>query len=180
MATERDDDIEVLEGDEGEPEIGRSRDIGKDLLETPLSEVRRSPPVTVAETATVARAIELMRAKGVSAVLVKKGRNLTGIFTERDLVTKALAAKAFGRQPVRKFMTPRPDTLRLKDPVAYALNMMRVGRYRHMPLTNGDGSMAGIIAIKDIIDFIVELIPEQILNLPSRPELAIHPTPEGD
>jgi CBS domain-containing protein len=179
MTNERDED-EVLEGDEGEPAIGRSRDVGKDLLETPLSEVRRSPPVTVAEAATVARCIELMRKKNVSAVLVKKGKKLTGIFTERDLVMKAMAAKAWGRQPVKKFMTPRPDTLRLRDPVAYALNQMRVGRYRHMPLVDGDGSLAGIVAIKDIIDFIVELIPEQILNLPSRPELAIHPTPEGD
>ncbi len=181
MMVERDEaEVEVLEGDEGTPEVGRHRDVGREMLETPLSDLKRQPPVTVAPDATVARAAELMRKKKVSAVLVKKGAKLVGIFTERDLVSRAMAAKAWGRAPVKKFMTPNPETLRLGDPVAYALNQMSVGRYRHVPLVGKDGKPAGVISIRDIIDFIVELCPEEILNLPPRPELADHPTVDGD
>jgi CBS domain-containing protein len=180
MASERDTEIEVLEGDEGEPEIGRHRDVGREMLETPLSELKRAPAVTVAPDATVARAAELMRKKKVSAVLVKKGAKLVGIFTERDLVSRAMAAKAWSRAPVKKFMTPSPETLTLSDPVAYALNKMSVGRYRHVPLVGADGKPAGVISIRDIVDFIVELCPEEILNLPSQPALALHPTVDGD
>ncbi len=182
MAVERDTagDVEVLEGDEGAPEVGRHRDVGREMLETPISELKRSPAVTVAPEATVTRAAELMRKKKVSAVLVKKGAKLVGIFTERDLVSRAMEAKAWSRAPVKKFMTPSPETLKLSDPVAYALNKMSVGRFRHVPLVGRDGKPAGVLSIRDVVDFIVELCPEEILNLPSEPRLADHPTVDGD
>jgi CBS domain-containing protein len=128
----------------------------------------------------VTRAAELMRKKKVSAVLVKKGAKVVGIFTERDLVSRAMEARSWARAPVKKFMTPAPETLKLSDPVAYALNKMSVGRYRHVPLVGKDGKPAGVISIRDIVDFIVELCPEEILNLPSEPALANHPTVDGD
>jgi CBS domain-containing protein len=182
MAVERDTagEIEVLEGDEGAPEVGRHRDVGREMLETPISDLKRSPPVTVSPEATVTKALELMRKKKVSSVLVKKGAKLVGIFTERDLLTRAMQAKNWARAPIKKFMTPSPETLSLADPVAYALNKMSVGRYRHVPLVGKDGKPAGVLSIRDIVDFIVELCPEEILNLPSEPALAIHPTVDGD
>lgn len=180
MMVERDGEFEVLEGDEGAPEVGRHRDVGREMLETPISDLKRSPAVTVAPEATVTRALELMRKKKVSSVLVKKGAKLLGIFTERDLLTRAMLAKGWARAPIKKFMTPAPETLRLSDPVAYALNKMSVGRYRHVVLTDKAGKLAGVISIRDVVDFIVELCAEEILNLPSQPHLAVHPTVDGD
>ena len=182
MIAERDEAVEsdVLEGDEGTPEVGRHRDVGREMLETPLSELKRAPAVTVSPEATVTAAAEAMRRKKVSAVLVKKGKKVVGIFTERDLVSRAMAAKSWGRAPVKKFMTPSPETLRPGDPVAYALNKMSVGRFRHVPLVKKDGTPAGVLSIRDVIDFIVELCPEEVLNLPSEPVLALHPTVDGD
>jgi len=174
------EESDVLEGDEGEPEVGRHRDVGREMLQTPLSDLKRAPPVTVAPEATVARAVELMRKKKVSSVIVKKGKNVVGIFTERDLVSRAMAAKAFTRAPVKKFMTPAPETLVISAPVAYALNKMSVGRFRHVVLVEKGGALAGVVSIRDIIDFIVELCPEEILNLPPEPELAIAKTVDGD
>ena len=175
---------QVLEGDEGEPEVGRHRDVGRLMLETPISELKRAGAATVAPTATVGRAVEVMRKKKVSAVLVVQKRNgrdrLAGIFTERDLVDRALAARGWQRAPVKKYMTARPETLRPRDPVAYAFNKMSVGRFRHVPLVDGHGAPVGMISARDIADFVVELCPEELLNLPPEPDLAIHPRPEGD
>jgi len=146
--------------------------------------VKRAPALTVAPTATVAKAVEIMRKKRASAVLVvekKKGKQVVaGIFTERDLVGRALAEKNWARAPVKKFMSASPETLHLSDPVAYALNKMSVGRFRHVPVVDGNGAPAGLVSIRDLVDFIVELCPEEILNLPPEPELAVHRTPEGD
>ncbi|HEY6107067.1 MAG TPA: CBS domain-containing protein, partial [Anaeromyxobacteraceae bacterium] len=65
------DEVEVLEGDEGEPEVGRRSDVGRQILLTKLSEVKRSSaPVTVGPDATVSKAVELMKKKRVSAVMV--------------------------------------------------------------------------------------------------------------
>jgi CBS domain-containing protein len=174
------EEMDVLEGDEGEPEVGRHRDVGREMLETPISSLRRAPAVTVSPEATVARAAELMRKKNVGAVLVKKGKSLVGIITERDVVIRAVPARAWQRAPVKKFMTPAPETLPGTAPIAYALNKMSLGRFRHVPLVGKGGALEGVISIRDIVDFIVELCPEEILNLPSAPELAVHKTVDGD
>jgi CBS domain-containing protein len=183
VGRDRVEEMEPLEGDEGEPEIGRARDVGRELLGTPISEVRRGAAVTVPPDAPVAKVVELMQKKRVSAVVVVergKAKRVVGIFTERDLVNRALPARGYARAPVQRFMTANPETLRARDPVAYAINKMSVGRFRHVPLVDDAGRAAGMISIRDVADLIVELCPEELLNLPSQPQLALHPRPEGD
>jgi len=184
MVADRDaDELEVMEGDEGEPEVGRHRDVGREVLQTAIEDVKRAAAVTVPPDAPVEKALDLMRTKRVSAVMVverKKTRRLVGIFTERDLVNRALPVRGWAKAEVRKFMTPAPEALRTKDPVAYAINKMSVGRFRHVPLVDGEGRPAGMLSARDVLDFIVELCPEEILNLPPEPDLAVHPTPDGD
>lgn len=177
------EELEVLEGDEGEPTVGRGHDVGREILETPIAEVKRTAAVAVPPDAPVAKAIALMQKKKVSAVVVvekKRAKRVVGVFTERDLVSRALLVRGWAKAPVSKFMTRDPETLRLRDSVAYALNKMSVGRFRHVPLVDDAGKPAGIISIRDIADLIVELCPEEILNLPPEPQLAIHPRPDGD
>jgi CBS domain-containing protein len=176
-------EIDVLEGDEGEPEIGRHRDVGSEILRMPLSEVKGSKPVTVPPDAPLSRAADLMRTRKVSAIAVverKKPKRLVGIFTERDLVCRALPSRGWAKAQVKKYMTADPETLQPGDPVAYALNKMSVGGFRHVPLVDGDGRPTGMISAGDLLEFLVELCPEEILNLPPEPALALHRTPEGD
>jgi len=178
------EDLEVLEGDEGEPEVGRHRDVGGDLLRTPIAEVvGRRPVVTVAPDAPLEKVLALMRARKVSAVVVverKKSRRVVGLFSERDLVNRALAVRGWAKAKVERFMTPDPETLTPRDPVVYALNKMSVGRFRHVPLVDEAGRPAGMITAGDLLDFLVELCPEEILNLPPEPRLALHAKAEGD
>jgi CBS domain-containing protein len=178
------EELEVLEGDEGEAEVGRHRDVGGDLLRTPIAEVvGRRATVAVAPDAPLEKVLALMRAKKVSAVVVverKKTRRVVGLFSERDLVNRALAVRGWAKAKVERFMTPSPETLSPKDPVAYALNKMSVGRFRHVPLVDEAGRPAGMVTAGDLLDFLVELCPEEILNLPPEPRLALHPRAEGD
>jgi len=172
-----------LEGDEGEVVIARHRDVGKAILETKIEELKFTPPVTLPVDATVAKAIEVMRKKKVGAIIVvEKGkkRRVVGIFTERDLLARVLDKRGYGRLALGKVMTANPETLRRKDGLAYALNKMSVGRFRHVPLVDDAGKAAGMLSIRDVIDFVVEIIPEAVLNLPPEPSLELHPTPEGD
>ncbi len=172
-----------LEGDEGEVEIRRNADVGKAILDTAIELVKPSTAITLPFDATVAKAIEVMQKKRVGAVMVvSKGRprKLVGILTERDLINRVLQLRGYGRLRLDKVMTRAPESLRPKDSLAYALNKMSVGRFRHVPLVDDRGVPVGILSIRDVIDFIVELIPEAVLNLPSSPELAIHKTVDGD
>jgi CBS domain-containing protein len=172
-----------LEGDEGEVVIERHRDMGRAILETRIDQLKITPAVTLATDASVAKAIEVMRKKKLGAIIVvEKGRKkrVVGIFTERDLLARVLDKRGYGRLALGKVMTPNPEMLRPKDSLAYALNKMSVGRFRHVPLVDDAGKAVGMLSIRDVIDFVVEIIPEAVLNLPPQPKLEMHPTPEGD
>jgi CBS domain-containing protein len=172
-----------MEGDEGAPELRRHADVGRAIAETLIEDVATSPPVSLPADATVAKAIETMRKKKVGAVTVvakKRPRRLVGILTERDLLQRVLAKKGYGRLALEKVMTAAPETLRPKDSLAYALNKMSVGRFRHVPLVDERDVPVGMLSIRDVIDFIVELIPEQVLNLPPEPALEVHKSAEGE
>jgi CBS domain-containing protein len=171
-----------LEGDEGEPELHRSADVGKAILAAKVSDVEHSPAVALPQDATVAKAIETMRKKKVGAVMVvskKRPKKLVGIFTERDLLQRVLDKKGYGRLKLQKVMTANPEHLRARDGLAYALNKMSVGRFRHIPVVDDDLVPKGMLSIRDIIDFVVEVIPEAVLNLPPEPDLAIAKTVDG-
>jgi CBS domain-containing protein len=172
-----------MEGDGDAPEIRRHADVGRALVEALIQDVATSPPVTLPADATVTKAIETMRKKKVGAVMVvakKRPRKLVGILTERDLLQRVLVRRGYGRLALEKVMTPAPETLRPMDSLAYALNKMSVGRFRHVPLVDEKQVPVGMLSIRDVIDYVVELIPEQVLNLPPEPELALHRAPEGE
>ncbi|HTP53199.1 MAG TPA: CBS domain-containing protein [Anaeromyxobacteraceae bacterium] len=177
------EEVGVLEGDEGENEVGRHADVGRQLLHTRIGELKQeSAAVTVGPDATIGKVVELMRKKKVSAILVvdkKKPKRLVGIFTERDFMEKSLSTRGIARTPVKKLMTRDPEALRAKDSVAYAVNKMSVSRYRHVPVVDGAGVPTGMVSARDVIDFICELCPEELLNLPSEPCLAIPRQPDG-
>jgi hypothetical protein len=56
---------------------------------------------------------------------------------------------------------------------------MSVGAYQHVPIVDDAGRAVGMITAGDLIGYLVELCPEEILNLPPEPQLALHPTVEG-
>jgi len=66
-------------------------------------------------------------------------------------------------------MTADPESLQSGDGIAWALNLMCIGGYRHVPLTDDDGRPTGVVSVKDIVEFIVDLFPDEILNLPPDP-----------
>jgi CBS domain-containing protein len=165
-----------LEGDEGAVDIPRYGEMGRAILKTRIEELKPVTPIVLPTDATVAKALETMRKKKIGAVMVvakKRPRKLVGILTERDLLQRVLQRKGYGRLTLEKVMTPSPEVLRPNDSLAYALNKMSVGRFRHIPLVDDKGVPVGMLSMRDVVDFVVELIPEAVLNLPSQPELAV-------
>jgi CBS domain-containing protein len=66
-------------------------------------------------------------------------------------------------------MTPDPETLRPDHGIALALNRMTDGGYRHIPLVDAEGRPVGIVAMRDIVRFIVSMFPDAVLNVPPDP-----------
>ena len=47
---------------------------------------------------------------------------------------------------------------------------MQTGRYRNVPLLDDDGpSSTGVVRPQDILKYLAEAFPEELLNLPPRP-----------
>jgi hypothetical protein len=49
------------------------------------------------------------------------------------------------------------------------MNAMHVGGYRHVPVVDAGNVPLAVVSVKDIIGFIVENFPQEILNLPPKP-----------
>jgi CBS domain-containing protein len=121
------------------------------IAQTPLTEVDVSPTVIVAPTATIAQVVDRLVAGNVSCALVVDGRRLTGIFSERDLLMKiADRYEQLKSSPVCEFMTADPETLGPEDTIAWALNKMDVGGFRHIPVVE-DGVPLRVVSVKDIL-----------------------------
>jgi CBS domain-containing protein len=71
-------------------------------------------------------------------------------------------------------MTANPETLGIDDGVAFALNRMIHGGFRHIPVVDDDGRAVGVLSQREIVAFIVSLLPSRVLNLPPQPRLAAH------
>ena len=130
----------------------------------PLASLNPHVPVCVPPEQTVAEAVRLLAEKNVGCVLVVEGGVLVGLLSERDVLMKIGNdyPQCAGR-PVRDFMTPRPETLSPQDTVAFALNRMAVGNYRHVPLEE-NGRPTGILSIRDMLAYIARQCPEHALR----------------
>ena len=67
---------------------------------------------------------------------------------------------------VDEFMTENPEFLSPEDPLAYALNKMHVGGFRHVPIVNDSMEPVGLISISNVISTIADYFSMEIINLP--------------
>jgi CBS domain-containing protein len=142
----------------------------EEVLSEPIRHLDPQKPVILRPDATVAEAVHAMVEHRTGCVIVVEGDQLVGIFTERDLVRKVSErGEALTSFRVAEFMTPEPETLTLDDPIAFALNRMSLGGYRHVPLIDEQGRAMGIVSVRDVVRFLVAHFPKRILNLPHAP-----------
>ncbi|MCB0343931.1 MAG: CBS domain-containing protein [Bdellovibrionales bacterium] len=126
-----------------------SRSIG--LLDPP-------EPVIIGKDASVAEAVALLKEDKVGAVvIVDETGAVAGIFTERDVVLKLDVCEAnLDQVPIAERMTVDPHCQMLTHSMAYALNMMSTGGYRHIPLVDENHHPVGVLSVKNIVDYIVQ------------------------
>jgi len=123
----------------------------------------RAPLVTTAD-APLREAVHMMRDQRVGCVLVVADGKLIGIVTERDLLLK-LDDAGLARS-VGDLMTADPEVLSPDDPIAYALNRMAEGGYRHVPLVDGEGRPTGIVSVRDVVNYLADCFPLTVFTVP--------------
>jgi CBS domain-containing protein len=103
-----------------------------------------------------------MRDRRVGAVMVVEGGKLKGIVTERDLVFRLLAeSRDAGSTRLAEIMTAGPETLSSDDSALAALDKMRAGRYRHLPVVDG-ARISGMVSIRDLYEAVRLSLQEEL------------------
>lgn len=160
--------------DDAEMNMERNGDALTPALE--VEDLRRSlrtlmkPAITVELDTSIRDAIHLMQTKRIGCVLVTSHEKLLGIFTERDVLKKIVGASFDLRgTPITEVMTIHPQALNEDDTIAYALNFMDLGGYRHIPIVNDAFEPVGLASVKDIVSYLVQHFADEVLNLPAHP-----------
>lgn len=113
--------------------------------------VKGRPVHTVAKTATVQAAAEVMARENVGALAVVDGQLLAGIFSERDVIGRVVA-KQFdpGKTSVGSVMTRNIVVARADETIECCLNKMRHANCRHLPVVDGD-VLLGMLSLRDLL-----------------------------
>jgi CBS domain-containing protein len=144
-------------------------DLAKNLRIDSVSRLHPTAPLRVAPSQSVAEAVSLMREYGVGCLLVCQGERVVGIFTERDLLRRVLAAGKPLTLSIATCMTPDPVVVHPKEPIAAAVRRMVDGGYRHLPVVDDQGRPLGVLSVKRIMHYLVEHFPATVYNLPPDP-----------
>ena len=142
------------------------------LLREPTGVLRTRKPLVFSRQDSATDAMRAMQAEHRGCVLVTydgtPGSELTGIFTERDVLFRIVdRGRNPASLPIGEVMTAEPETLSVHATVAYVLNKMSVGGFRHVPVVDDEHRPYGVISVRDVVTFLVDAFPREVLNLPT-------------
>ncbi len=153
------------------------------LVEERLGVVSTRDPVIVAPGTPLRDCVAAIQRTGTGdSVFVKDadGR-LVGVLTERDIFGRLVGGDVGPidlDQPVESLMTTQPQHLHLDETIRDAIALMQTGRYRNVPLLDDEDHLIGVVRPQDILKYLAEAFPEELLNLPPRPHQQME-KPEG-
>jgi CBS domain-containing protein len=141
------------------------------LRETPVLDLGPLPAPTLAPTATVAQAIDMLARGRRGAVVAIEGTKPVGIFTDRDAIERLTLEPGDAgerRLLLRDRMSAPPVTIRRQSSLHDAVELMVRGRYRHVVVVDRHGDLRGLLTSGDLIQHVTDLFPESVINLPPR------------
>jgi CBS domain-containing protein len=135
-------------------------------MESALLRLSRTPPVVVPSEATVVEAVRVMLAKGVGAAVVLNDGRALGMFTERDVMAKIVAA---GREAsstrVGDVMTSPVHTVNADASVADTLQLMLSRHIRHVPVVDADGRVLGMVSMRYLMRETIDRLQDEARSL---------------
>src|SRR5260221_14203821 len=111
---------------------------------------------SVEPDAKLAAAIKILGERKIGAVVVMSAGRIEGILSERDIV-RVLGERgaAVLDEPIGAVMTKKVISCKQSDTVAAIMEMMTRGKFRHLPVVEGE-KVVGLISIGDIVKWRVQ------------------------
>lgn len=120
-----------------------------------ILESKGSNVETIAPETAVLVAVQLMNTRKIGALVVTSRGRPVGIFTERDVLVRVVAAGLDPKTtPVNEVMTRNPVVVRPEVTVNEAMLVITDRRCRHLPVMD-EGGLRGLISIGDLMSWVV-------------------------
>jgi CBS domain-containing protein len=129
------------------------------MMEKPVGELlSKSSLLTVQPADSVEKIVLLLQKKRQSSVLVVQHGQLLGIVSKRDLLHRTVGMETkLASLKALEVMTANPEIVKVSDPLAFAVNKMAMGGFRHLPVISEDGEPIGILSIQDVLSCLAQL-----------------------
>lgn len=134
-------------------------------MATNLLKIASSPAVTAPDSAPIDQVARVMAEKSVGlVVLVDGGRQMTGVVTDRDLVTRAITRGLPHHTPVSEVMSREVASVTQHASTLDAARQMALHNTRRLPVIDDRGAVVGVLSVDDIYRAEGEVL-EQIKRL---------------
>lgn len=132
----------------------------------PIGPLVSGREVVVVDLATsVAHAARIMTEKQIGAVPVIDGERVAGIFTERDVMARVVAAGVNPETtPVSAVMSTTLVVADVRDSHDVCLRRMQQARVRHL-LVLDNGRLAGVLSLRDLLALELDEKDEEVTLL---------------
>jgi CBS domain-containing protein len=131
--------------------------VERGLLKDRVEMLQPKAPVVVTPDTPVSQVLQLLVEEKIGSVFGVRDQEVVGVFSERDALFRLnTEARQHADRPISDFMTSAPRTLSSTARIAFAVRMMDVGGYRHVPLVDEQNRPTGVISARDILAYLTE------------------------
>lgn len=128
------------------------------MLSNKVKEIMTREVITAGASSTIFDVMEIKVAKKVGAVVITDNRVPVGIFTEQDVLNRVMNKKLDSKKTgIKRVMTAPIHAVRQETHILEALGKMYKGKFRHLLIRGDKGVMVGMVSMRDILKFAVEL-----------------------
>jgi CBS domain-containing protein len=130
--------------------------IGHSILTDTVAALTPRKPLTAHVDISLAEAVGKLKELNVGFLaLVDDEGKLAGVFTEGDIFKKvACKVEDMSREKVRDYMTADVTTVKSNTTIAYALHLMSIHHFRHLPIVDDQGKPQGVISFRSVVHYI--------------------------
>jgi len=138
------------------PRPKKGETLQKVIMTAPISELVTGKDLLVCSGGdSIEKVVRVFQTEKKNCVLVIQKKKLVGILSYRDLLLKvAMKHKDISKVKAEDVMTPNPEYVKPEDPIAYVVNKMSMGGFRHIPVLSADDTPLSIISIKDVLRYL--------------------------
>lgn len=148
-----------------------------------VADAMTQEPIFVEPDTAVQACAEMMKSYKIGAILVKDGKDIVGICTERDMVYHIIAEGKSINTPIKDIMSSSVRTIEPDKDIFEALMRMRDLNIRRLPVVQ-HGEFVGLLTLKDVLkiepqlfDMLVDKM--EVREMESKP-VKVRETSDGD